>query len=200
MKFIAGLGNPEARYVGTAHNLGFAIVEVLARRWGWSWRLQERMRALTAEGQFAERPVLLVKPLTYMNRSGEALELLTRQRELASEDLLVVADDVNLPVGRVRIRSNGGHGGHNGLRSIIEWLGRDDFARLRIGIRTDEPIEELADYVLRKLPPGPRRQLEEMCEVAADAVECWLRDGAMVAADRFNGLPRDSPPDPRPNG
>jgi PTH1 family peptidyl-tRNA hydrolase len=196
MKWIVGLGNPEARYAGTAHNLGFDVVDILARRWGWTWRLQERMRAQTAEGPMpgasGGAPAMLVKPMTYMNLSGEALGLLMRQREVAGEEILAVTDDVNLPLGRLRVRPDGGPGGHNGLRSIIERLGREDFARLRIGIRDEEAIEDLAKYVLRKLAPNAREQLGEMCELAADAAECWLSRGVGEAADRYNGMRRFS--------
>jgi PTH1 family peptidyl-tRNA hydrolase len=188
MKMIVGLGNPESRYAGTAHNLGFDVVNVLARRWRLAWRLQEAARAQVAEGRVTDVAVTLVKPMTFMNCSGEALGILLRQREWSGEDLLVVADDVALPVGRLRVRSDGRHGGHNGLRSVIERLGREDFARLRVGIDSGEPIDDLAEYVLRKLPPRERGRLEEMSQVAADAAEAWLREGATAVADRFNGL------------
>lgn len=187
MKYIIGLGNPGARYEGTAHNLGFDVVDLLATRWSLSWRLQERNQAMVAEGLIAGRNVMLVKSMTFMNRSGEALGLLLRQREYDGSDLLVVTDDVTLPIGRLRIRPSGRHGGHNGLRSIIERLARQDFARLRVGILGDDEIGDLADYVLRKLPPRQRRQLAEMTEEAADAAEMWLREGVAATADRFNG-------------
>jgi PTH1 family peptidyl-tRNA hydrolase len=200
MKWIVGLGNPEARYQGTAHNLGFDVADLLARRWNLSWRLQERMRAQTADGQVAGQPAMLVKPMTYMNLSGEALGLLMRQREVAGEDILVVTDDVNLPIGRMRIRPGGGHGGHNGLRSIIERLGHDTFARLRVGVHAGDEIGDLADYVLRKLPPETRSRLAEMTEVAADAAEFWAREAAAATADRYNGLRRFDAPESDPNG
>ncbi len=190
MKLIVGLGNPGRRYAGTPHNLGFDVVEVLARRWGMAMRLNERAQAEAAEGQLAGRAAMLVRPQTFMNLSGRALAPLVRQRELGEDDLLVVTDDVNLPIGRLRIRPMGGHGGHNGLRSIIECLGHDRFARLRVGIHPGRETGDLAAYVLSRPAPLEREQLGEMLDVAADAAELWAREGAPAAADRINGLRR----------
>lgn len=188
MKLIVGLGNPGRRYAATAHNLGFEVVERLARRWGMALRSIERYEAEIAEGQVASIPALLVRPRTFMNLSGKAVAAIARQRELGPDDLLVVTDDVNLPIGRLRIRPSGRAGGHNGLKSIIECLGSDAFARLRIGIHPGGEIDDLVQYVLAKLPPEERRRLDKMLDLAADAAEHWAAQGAVAAADRFNGM------------
>jgi PTH1 family peptidyl-tRNA hydrolase len=188
MKLIIGLGNPGKRYEATAHNLGFDVVDEVARRWGLTWRAQAAARAEVAEGQVAGVPALLAKPQTFMNLSGESVGVLARQRPLEADDLLVIVDDVALPIGRVRLRPDGSHGGHNGLRSIIERLGRSDFARLRVGIYSPSHVDDLAEYVLRKLPPLEREQLRDMTEVAADVTEGWVREGSRATADRYNGL------------
>lgn len=188
MKLIIGLGNPGKRYEATAHNLGFDVVDEVARRWGLTWRAQAAARAEVAEGQVAGVPTLLAKPQTFMNLSGESVGVLARQRPLEADDLLVIVDDVALPIGRLRLRPDGSHGGHNGLRSIIERLGRSDFARLRVGIYSPSHVDDLAEYVLRKLPPLEREQLRDMTEVAADVTEGWVREGSRATADRYNGL------------
>ncbi len=188
MKLIVGLGNPGRRYAATAHNMGFEVVDRLARRWGLALRTNERCEAEIAEGQVASVPAMLVRPQTFMNLSGRAVAALTRQRELGADDLLVITDDVNLPIGRLRIRSGGSAGGHNGLKSIIECLGTDAFARLRIGIHPGAEIDDLVQYVLAKLPPEERRRLDQMLDLAADAAQHWAAQGAAATADRFNGL------------
>lgn len=190
MKIIVGLGNPGRRYDATPHNLGFQVADELARRWSLSFREVRQARAEVAEGVVAGQPAMLVKPQTFMNLSGESVSVLTRQRELGEDGLLVITDDVALPIGRLRIRPRGSHGGHNGLRSIVERLGNEDFARLRVGIQPPWAVENLADYVLSKLPPLERKQLEEMIGVAADSAESWVREGATATADRYNGQRR----------
>lgn len=190
MKIIVGLGNPGRRYECTPHNLGFQVADELARRWSLAWREVKTARAEVAEGMMAGQPAMLVKPQTFMNLSGESVSVLTRQRELGADDLLVITDDVALPIGRLRVRPRGSHGGHNGLRSLVERLGSEEFARLRVGIQPPWPVEDLAEYVLSKLPPLERKQLEEMILVAADAAEAWVREGSGPVADRFNGQRR----------
>lgn len=193
MKILAGLGNPGKRYAGTAHNLGFDVVAELARRWNLSFQLKNRFNAEVAEGQIAGVPVQLVRPQTFMNRSGESLAPMVRQRELAPDDLLVIVDDVNLPIGRLRIRPGGSHGGHNGLRSVIERLGHSDFARLRVGIQPNWEVDNLVDFVLSQMPPLEREQLAEMVNISADVAESWLKEGSAATADRYNGLRRFPP-------
>ena len=202
MKIVAGLGNPGRQYGATPHNLGFDVVDRLAQRWGLAFRPAERQRALTAEGRVAGRPALLAKPVTFMNLSGEAVASLVRQRDWEAEDLLVVVDDVNLPIGRMRLRNDGGHGGHNGLRSIVERLGHDRFARLRVGIRPKWEIEDLTAFVLSRLPALEKTQLADMADEAANAVEMWIEEGTKATAERFNAMKRfdETPPDTARNG
>lgn len=188
MKLIIGLGNPGRAYEATPHNLGFAVADLLARRHGLKFRDVERFRARVADGRIRHCPIRLVKPQTFMNLSGDSVAALTRQCESGSEDLLVIADDVSLPIGRLRIRERGSHGGHNGLRSIVERFGSGEFSRLRIGIRPPWEVEDLVAFVLQRLPPEQRRELEQMTELAADAVEMWVADGTARTAERYNGL------------
>ncbi len=188
MIFIVGLGNPGSRYNLTPHNAGFETVDILAERWGVDFRENGGLDALVGEGRIAENAVMLVKPMTLMNLSGRTVGRLLRQREFNPEALLVVVDDINLDLGRIRIRPDGGHGGHNGLRSIIQELGCQDFPRLRIGILPGWPIGNLERYVLAKMPPVEREQLRDMNKLAADAAESWIQGGVTAVADRYNGL------------
>ena len=190
MKIIVGLGNPGRRYETTPHNLGFEVIDRLARRWQVALVDQPRQKAEIGEGRVAGSPAMLVRPQTFMNLSGQAVAPLVRQRELGADDLLVITDDVNLPIGRVRIRPAGSHGGHNGLRNIIQALGEDGFSRLRVGIQPTWLVEDLVEFVLRRLPPLERGQLDEMVDLAADAAESWIREGSGPTAERFNGIRR----------
>jgi peptidyl-tRNA hydrolase, PTH1 family len=188
MKMIVGLGNPGKKYEATPHNLGFRVVETLAARWGGSFIPRPRERAEVLETSRDGESVALVKPLTFMNLSGEAVRELIRQRPLEHGDLLVVSDDFNLETGRLRIRDKGSHGGHNGLRSVIDCLGTEAFPRLRIGVRPNRPVHDWTAFVLSSPRPDEREQYRHMVELASDAVELWLREGSEAAANRFNGL------------
>jgi len=192
MKVICGLGNPDERYRLTRHNVGFRVVDLLADRWGLSGQGRVRDGAGQLE---VRRPdpvgkVLLVKPLKYMNRSGGPLRAALRQTDVdLATDLLVVADDIDLPLGRIRMRRSGSAGGHNGLRDIISAFGGDEFARLRIGIgRAGETV----DHVLATFKPGERVVADEMIQVGADAAEAWLAEGIDAAMNAFNGLEVDA--------
>jgi PTH1 family peptidyl-tRNA hydrolase len=192
MKVISGLGNPGERYRLTRHNVGFRVVDLLADRW-----------ALTGEGRVKDgagllevvRPepigrVLLVKPLRYMNRSGGPLKAALRQTDVdVSSDLLVVADDIDLPLGRIRLRRSGSAGGHNGLRDIISTFGTNELNRLRVGVgRAGEPV----DHVLATFRADERELADEMVALGADAAERWLRDGIDEAMNEFNGVELDA--------
>lgn len=188
MKVICGLGNPGERYRTTRHNIGYRVVDLLADRWGLTGAGRVRDGAAVLE---ASRPepvgdVLLIKPLRFVNLSGAPLKAALRNTaaELAG-DLLVVTDDVDLPLGRVRLRRSGSAGGHNGLRDIIAALGTDEFNRLRIGIGRDG---ETADHVLSTFKPGERALATEAVAIGADAAERWLTDGIEAAMSEFNGL------------
>ena len=188
MKVVCGLGNPGERYRWTRHNVGFRVVDLLADRWGLTGQGSVRDGAAILE---AGRPepvgrVLLVKPMRYMNLSGGALRAAIRQREVDVEhDVLVVADDIDLPLGRLRLRRSGSAGGHNGLRSIIEALGTDEFGRLRVGVGR---AGQAASHVLATFRPDERDLSDEMVQVAADAAERWLSEGIDSAMNAFNGV------------
>jgi PTH1 family peptidyl-tRNA hydrolase len=188
MKVICGLGNPDERYRLTRHNAGFRVVDLLADRWGLSGqgRVRDGAGQLEVQRPDPAGKVLLVKPLKYMNRSGGPLRAALRQTDVdVATDLLVVADDIDLPLGRIRLRRSGSAGGHNGLRDIISAFGSDEFARLRIGIgRAGETV----DHVLATFKPGEREVADEMIQVGADAAEAWLADGIDAAMNAFNGL------------
>jgi PTH1 family peptidyl-tRNA hydrolase len=181
MWVIVGLGNPGAEYAQTRHNVGFMVVETIARRWDIAWR-----RAGTAlrvgQGHVAGQPVLLAEPHTYMNRSGEALAQYPRGGDDA---LVVVYDDLDLPDGRIRVRQRGGSAGHRGVASILEHFG-DEFARVRVGVGRPPEGDDASDYVLAPLSSAELRAVRAAVERAGDAVECIVSHGPQVAMDRFN--------------
>ena len=180
-----GLGNPGQEYEDTRHNAGFLLADHIARRWRLgSFRRGDRARV--AEGQWQGQSVQLLKPQTYMNRSGAALAPLLGERLDLATDLLVLVDDVALPVGRFRLRGAGSAGGHNGLKSIEATLQRQDYARLRIGVGPQPLGDELADYVLAPFSREEREQIDALLDPMADAVECWFADGIERAMTRFN--------------
>jgi len=190
MRIVVGLGNPGERYRRTRHNVGFMVVDALAAA-GRAGKGREEQGASVAEAEVAGEPVLLVKPLSFMNRSGLPVAGLLAAYEAEPRDLVVILDDVALDLGVLRLRERGTHGGHNGLRSIIDTLGTDDFPRVRAGIRKGELPDDLAEYVLSNFPPEDVLVVQEMVGYAADAVECTLREGVVAAMSRFNG-PRKS--------
>jgi len=187
MKLIVGLGNPGRKYRETRHNIGFAVADELARRGGVAFDaapadgLIARVRTLGPEG------TLLLKPLTMMNASGFAVSEIARYFRIALDDILVVADDVNLPLGRLRARPLGSAGGHNGFRSIIEQLGTTGFARLRVGVGRGDPRRDLADYVLAGFDDDERPVVVEAVGRAADAGELFVAEGIERVMNRFNG-------------
>jgi len=196
-RLILGLGNPGEQYRDTRHNVGFRVVEELARRWHLALDSLE-CNALTAHrapatlaGDAASEAVLLAKPQTYMNRSGHAAHCFVERYELDPGNVLVVYDEVNLPLGKLRLRRSGSPAGHRGLESILESLRTAEVPRLRLGVAppgdTRPPGEELADFVLSPFAEDEREETEAMIRRAADAVEVWLRDGAEAAMGKFNG-------------
>jgi PTH1 family peptidyl-tRNA hydrolase len=188
MKVICGLGNPGDRYRFTRHNVGFRVVDLLADRWSLTGegRLRDGAAVLEARRTEPLDRVLLVKPMRYMNRSGGPLRSALRQTDVdVGTDLLVVTDDIDLPLGRVRLRRSGSAGGHNGLRDIIGALGTDGFSRLRIGVGR---AGEAASHVLATFRPDERDLATEMVAIGADAAEAWLRVGIDEAMNAFNGI------------
>ena len=199
LTLIVGLGNPGSEYASHRHNVGFQIVEALASLHGLSFARHKKARARVTEGQIGDRPVLLAKPQTFMNLSGKTVQRLNRERDIPPECILVVCDDLDLPLGRLRIRPRGGSGGHKGLRSIIESLDSQDFSRLRVGI--DRPTGSLdpAEYVLQPFSEEDKTVVAETLERAVNAIEAWLAEGIVAAMDRFNRPPpaADEAPDQR---
>jgi peptidyl-tRNA hydrolase, PTH1 family len=189
MKLIVGLGNPGPRYRGTFHNVGFEVVDEVARRRGVSFEAAPA-EALMARVRDVDGGALLAKPLTFMNVSGEAVGALQRYFRIALEDLLVVVDDVALPAGRLRVRRSGSAGGHNGLKSIIACLGTDGFARLRVGVGRGDPQRDLADRVLSRVAGEERATLTEATGQAADAAELFLAAPIEELMKRFNAAPK----------
>lgn len=193
MKVVCGLGNPGDRYRLTRHNVGFRVVDLLADRWGVTrGHVREGAARLEVDRGEPVGRVLLVKPARFMNLSGAPLRAALRNANADLEtDLLVVADDADLPLGRLRIRRAGSAGGHNGLRDIIDVLGSDQFARLRVGIGRNG---EMVDHVLSTFSLGEEELAREAIATAADAVERWLAEGVEAAMNEFNGVDLDEPP------
>jgi PTH1 family peptidyl-tRNA hydrolase len=182
---VVGLGNPGERYRRTRHNVGFMVIDALAAR----ARAEGRVAgdAWVAPARLGGGEVLLVKPLSFMNASGAPVARVLAERSGSAADLAVVVDDVALELGRIRVRERGSHGGHNGLRSIAEVLGTDEFVRVRIGVQGAEPPpSDLAEYVLSDFRPDEVLVVQEAVGLAADAVTCLLEDGAAAAMNRFN--------------
>lgn len=187
MKLVVGLGNPGEEYVNTPHNVGFDVADVLAERSGVSFSTQSRFRALTARSTHLGSDVWLVKPATFMNRSGSAVALLMQFYKCEVSDLLVVVDDVNLPLGRSRIRPQGRSGGHRGLDSIIASLGNDEFARIRVGVGLARQGQDLVSHVLSPFRRDDLALFRESTVSAADAVTCCIEEGVTVAMNMYNG-------------
>lgn len=191
MKLIAGLGNPGAEYRGTRHNVGFEVVDRLASRHGGGWEAA-KVDGVIARIRLGAEAVMLLKPLTYMNLSGDAVQGLAHYFRIDTPDLLIVADDVHLPLGRLRARTSGTEGGHNGLRSVILRLGTMDFPRLRVGVGRGDSRRELADHVLSRFDADEIPGIEAAIARAADAAETFVTDGIDVVMNRFNRAPESS--------
>jgi PTH1 family peptidyl-tRNA hydrolase len=197
MKLIVGLGNPGPKYKQTLHNIGFDVVDELARRHGATFDAAPTDALFAKVRNLGDDTVLLAKPLTFMNLSGRAVQDLRHYFRIEPVDLLVVTDDVNLPVGQLRARRGGSAGGHNGLKSIIELLGTDQFPRLRVGVGRGDTRRDLADRVLGKAEPEEREILAEATTLAADAVELFVTRGMAEVMNRFNRRKTDDAgPDP----
>ena len=183
---VVGLGNPGDKYENTRHNAGFLVVDELARRGNFSVR-KVKHKALTETAVIGGQGVLVMKPTTYMNLSGEAVGDAARFYKIPADHVLVISDDTDLPVGKLRIRKSGSAGGHNGLKSIIQHLGSDKFPRLKVGVGgKPHPDYDMADWVLGKLQGEDKKVFDEAVKKAADAIECLLKDGADKAMNKFN--------------
>jgi PTH1 family peptidyl-tRNA hydrolase len=185
---IVGLGNPGAKYEQTRHNIGFLAVEELARRWSASWSTEKKFDARMAAGVVEGRKGWLTQPLTFMNESGRAVRALTDYYRVPPEQLLVVVDDADLPLGELRLRPCGGTGGHHGLESIEHCLGTDGYPRLRLGIGRGAGMREITGHVLGRFSSTDQDRLNTVLGRAADQVECWMKNGIQKAMNDFNGM------------
>jgi len=185
---IVGLGNPGLRYAGNRHNVGFHCLHRLAAAHGLTFGRRHK-QALLAEGTVGARRVVLAMPQTYMNESGRSVAPLMQFHKLPLQYLLVVYDDLDLPQGAIRLRAEGGSGGHKGIRSIIQHLGSQDFARLRIGIGRPPGRMDPADYVTQNFTAAEEALIEQALERAVAAVETWLVEGLEEAMNRYNQKP-----------
>jgi PTH1 family peptidyl-tRNA hydrolase len=184
MKIVVGLGNPGQQYDKTRHNVGWMVLDRLFERAGWTGHARARDAAAIVHGRYAGLDLMLVKPTTYMNLSGVAVRKVLARQRAPLEEMLVVVDDFDLPLGRLRLRERGSAGTHNGLRSIIGELGSEKFARLRVGI--GQPTRNARNHVLSRFDAAEMPLLEEVVNAAADAVEEWARSGTSTAANRWN--------------
>lgn len=187
MHLVVGLGNPGRRYASTRHNVGFRVVERLAERWGIAADGKE-LGSLTGHGSIRHQRAVLVRPQSWMNRSGHPVASILGYYKRGVGDVVVVHDELDLPFGQVRLKVGGGHGGHNGLRDLIKHIGRD-FVRVRVGIGRPPQGWDPADYVLAKWTSPESTALPGVVDTASDAVEQILVDGAEVAMNRVNALP-----------
>jgi PTH1 family peptidyl-tRNA hydrolase len=188
LRLVVGLGNPGRRYQGTRHNIGFLVLDELRRRVD-APEERERSGALRSEARLGDREIVLVRPVQFMNLSGPPVRAAIRERGAEPDEALVVCDDVWLPFGALRLRRGGSHGGHNGLRSIIDSLGSGDFPRLRVGIGQAPEGQDQAEYVLERFALPERRRLDEVIGAAADAVETAVTSGIDAAMNRTNRRP-----------
>jgi PTH1 family peptidyl-tRNA hydrolase len=187
MKLIVGLGNPGRKYEGTRHNIGFDVVDCLARRLG-DGRYKENFQAHVIQVQVASEQVLLMRPLTFMNLSGNSVGKAVDFYKIEKEDTLVVCDDFHLPTGKLRLRAKGSSGGQKGLAHITQRLGSDEVSRLRIGVGPVDEYLNAADFVLRKFPKSQQDIVNETIERSADAAACWAQFGIEEAMNRYNGV------------
>jgi peptidyl-tRNA hydrolase, PTH1 family len=185
VKLIVGLGNPGAQYKGTRHNIGFAVIDEIARRAAVGFE-SAPAEAVIAKWRRPEGGALLAKPLTFMNLSGQAVGEIARYFKVDVPDLLIVVDEVQLPLGKLRARARGSAGGHNGLKSVIAHLG-DDFSRLRIGVGRGGQQRDLADHVLSRFEKDEAAEVERMTTRAADAAEMFITSGIEAVMNAFNG-------------
>jgi PTH1 family peptidyl-tRNA hydrolase len=183
---VVGLGNPGPRYAHNRHNVGFQCVDLLAETHGLRFD-QQQHRALLASGRIEPARVLLIKPMTFMNGLGSTVAVVARFYRAASMDMLVVYDDLDLPLSKIRFRPEGGSGGHNGMKSIIQHLGTQAFPRLRVGISRPPGQMDPADYVLQDFSPEQEEVMVQVRDRAVKAIECWLRLGIVEAMNTFNG-------------
>jgi PTH1 family peptidyl-tRNA hydrolase len=191
---IVGLGNPGAEYARTRHNAGFQVAERLAERWRSAWTCQKKFNVCLARTERAGRRVLVCKPQTYMNASGQTVAALQSFYRVPLPQLLLVVDDADLPLGVLRLKPGGGSGGHHGLESVEQHLGGQDYPRLRIGIGRQAGAREITGHVLGRFHSTEQALVDKVLDVASDAAECWVDAGIQKAMNQFNGVPPDRDP------
>ena len=192
MRVVVGLGNPGKQYHGTRHNVGFAVIDALAAAPG-ATRFQNRFEAQVAEINEGGEKVLLVKPETFMNLSGRSVRQVMDFYRVETKDLLVICDDVNLPLGKLRVRAKGSHGGHNGLRDIQAHLGTQEYSRLRIGVGGADK-EAMVGHVLGRFKPSEQPVMEEALLTSLRAVVVWVTQGVDVCMNRYNADSKETDP------
>lgn len=189
LHLVVGLGNPGSEYARTRHNSGFQVLDRLAERWEAGWSFDKKFNAEVARADRGARRVVLCKPQTYMNSSGEAVGGLAAYYQVALTRLLVVMDDADLPLGQIRLRPGGGSGGHHGLESIEKHLGSQDYPRLRVGIGRQGVTRQISGHVLGRFGSTESALADKVLNAAADQVETWLEAGIQKAMSQFNGVP-----------
>ena len=195
MKVVVGLGNPGKQYEETRHNVGWMVLDRIGERAGWTGHAKARDAAASVYGRYNGLDLMLVKPTTYMNLSGVAVRKVLARQRAPLDDLLVVVDDFDLPLGKLRLREHGSAGTHNGLRSIIAELNSQDFARLRVGIGEPRQHDAAKNHVLSRFSASERKTLSVVIDAAADAVEDWARLGVSRAANKWNAWAPEGSPD-----
>jgi len=200
MKVIAGLGNPGLEYYATRHNAGFRVLEMIGSATGSHFQNKRGLFSDVAKAGLEGQDALLVKPMTYMNRSGQAVLAVLQWYKIAPDQLLIVHDDVSLPLGKIRFQNAGGAGGQHGMESIIESFGGNkNFDRLKIGVGPDPGGDVRADYLLKPVKPDERELFEKCLTLATEGVSFWVRNGVVEAMNKYNGMDlRPPPPKPPP--
>lgn len=189
MNVIAGLGNPGAEYANTPHSIGFEVADAVAREIGATWKSSSSFSGDIATGVLRGKKVMLVKPTTYMNLSGNSVAPVVKYHNSSADELIVVSDDIDLPVGKLRIRKGGSAGGHNGLKSVINSMGTPDFIRVRVGVGRDpQDRSEVVSHVLGKFDARIRKTMDDVVAMARDAVETLILNGLQTAMNRYNGM------------
>lgn len=186
MKLIVGLGNPGERYEATRHNIGFLVVDRLAERWDIRWNASSKLRGLVGEGTFQGEKVILLKPMTYMNLSGESVRPVKDWYKIDLNDVAIIYDELDIPTGQLRLREKGSAGGHNGMKSIIQHLGTQEFKRIRVGVDRPKPGSDIAHYVLDTFPKAEHALVEEVIERACEATETWIKETFFKAMSQYN--------------
>lgn len=185
---IVGLGNPGAQYENTRHNIGFMLVAELASRWGARWKVDGKFAARLAVSQYQGRKVLLCQPQTYMNASGTAVRRIMDYYRVAEGSVVIAVDDADLPLGEIRLRLEGGTGGHHGLESVEQHLGTREYARQRLGIGRGPGLRKITGHVLGRFSEEDTGLVEAVLSRGADQIECWLLSGMQKAMNQFNGM------------